>query len=129
MSDWAIRVSPRHTRWYHRAGLSSRTERAFNVISSLFVVVIAIGWSWSIATARPGSGSPRRRRALRLRPREGKLRAPDGPDSMNTGPINATIRKFGHPASLVREFEHWLVLVRPAQVQFVTPVTLSMCIR
>ncbi|HEU5286457.1 MAG TPA: HIT family protein [Sphingomicrobium sp.] len=29
--------------------------------------------------------------------------------------MNATIRKFGHPASLVREFEHWLVLVRPAQ--------------
>lgn len=56
MSDWAIRVPPRprHTRWYHRAGLSSRTERAFNVFSSLFVLVIAIGWSWSIATARPG---------------------------------------------------------------------------
>jgi diadenosine tetraphosphate (Ap4A) HIT family hydrolase len=31
-------------------------------------------------------------------------------------PINATIAKFGYPASLVREFEHWLVLVRPAQV-------------
>lgn len=29
--------------------------------------------------------------------------------------MNATIRKFGWPASLVREFEHWLVLVRPAQ--------------
>ena len=38
------------------------------------------------------------------------------PASMNDDPINATIRKFGHPASLVREFEHWLVLVRPAQV-------------
>ena len=30
--------------------------------------------------------------------------------------MNATIEKFGYPASLVREFEHWLVLVRPAQV-------------
>jgi diadenosine tetraphosphate (Ap4A) HIT family hydrolase len=30
--------------------------------------------------------------------------------------INATIKKFGYPATLVREFEHWLVLVRPAQV-------------
>ena len=29
---------------------------------------------------------------------------------------NATIEKFGYPATLVREFEHWLVLVRPAQV-------------
>ena len=37
---------------------------------------------------------------------EGKLRAD----------VNATIEKFGFPASLVREYEHWLVLVRPAQV-------------
>ncbi len=35
---------------------------------------------------------------------------------MNATPINATIEKFGYPASLVREFEHWLVLVRTAQV-------------
>jgi diadenosine tetraphosphate (Ap4A) HIT family hydrolase len=30
--------------------------------------------------------------------------------------VNSTIEKFGYPATLVREFEHWLVLVRPAQV-------------
>ena len=30
--------------------------------------------------------------------------------------MNATIQKFGYPATLVRKFEHWLVLVRPAQV-------------
>ena len=30
--------------------------------------------------------------------------------------MNATIEKFGYPATLVREYEHWLVLVRPAQV-------------
>jgi diadenosine tetraphosphate (Ap4A) HIT family hydrolase len=30
--------------------------------------------------------------------------------------MNATILKFGYPATLVRKFEHWLVLVRPAQV-------------
>ena len=29
---------------------------------------------------------------------------------------NATMRKFGYPDSLVHEFEHWAVLVRPAQV-------------
>ena len=29
---------------------------------------------------------------------------------------NQTIEKFGFPATLVREFEHWMVLVRPAQV-------------
>ena len=30
--------------------------------------------------------------------------------------VNATIVKFGYPATLVREFGHWLVLARPAQV-------------
>jgi diadenosine tetraphosphate (Ap4A) HIT family hydrolase len=30
--------------------------------------------------------------------------------------MNPTIEKFGYPTTLVREFEHWLVLLRPAQV-------------
>lgn len=30
--------------------------------------------------------------------------------------INATIEKFGYPATLIGEYEHWLVLLRPAQV-------------
>lgn len=30
--------------------------------------------------------------------------------------MNATIEKFGYPATLLEEFEHWLVLLRPAQV-------------
>ena len=30
--------------------------------------------------------------------------------------MNPTIEKFGYPESLVKEFDHWLVLVRPAQV-------------
>ena len=30
--------------------------------------------------------------------------------------MNPTIEKFGYPATLVKEFEHWLVLLRPAQV-------------
>lgn len=30
--------------------------------------------------------------------------------------MNPTIVKFGYPATLLREFEHWLVLLRPAQV-------------
>ncbi|MGK2933810.1 MAG: DUF882 domain-containing protein [Gemmatimonadaceae bacterium] len=53
MSDWAIRVPPHPLRWYHRAGISTRSERTFNVLSSVFVLLIAMGWSWSIATARP----------------------------------------------------------------------------
>ena len=30
--------------------------------------------------------------------------------------MNATIRKFGYPASLIGETAHWVVLLRPAQV-------------
>lgn len=29
--------------------------------------------------------------------------------------MNATLEKFGWPATLVREFDHWVVLARPAQ--------------
>jgi diadenosine tetraphosphate (Ap4A) HIT family hydrolase len=29
--------------------------------------------------------------------------------------MNETIRRFGHPATLVAEYEHWVVLLRPAQ--------------
>ncbi len=30
--------------------------------------------------------------------------------------MNPTIEKFGYPATLLKEFCHWLVLLRPAQV-------------
>jgi diadenosine tetraphosphate (Ap4A) HIT family hydrolase len=30
--------------------------------------------------------------------------------------MNPTIEKFGYPATLLKEFDHWLVLLRPAQV-------------
>jgi diadenosine tetraphosphate (Ap4A) HIT family hydrolase len=30
--------------------------------------------------------------------------------------MNPTIEKFGYPATLVHELQHWLVLIRPAQV-------------
>lgn len=29
--------------------------------------------------------------------------------------MNATLKKFGWPATLVKEFDHWVVLARPAQ--------------
>jgi diadenosine tetraphosphate (Ap4A) HIT family hydrolase len=29
--------------------------------------------------------------------------------------MNATIEKFGHPATLIAEYDHWVVLLRPAQ--------------
>jgi diadenosine tetraphosphate (Ap4A) HIT family hydrolase len=30
--------------------------------------------------------------------------------------MNPTIEKFGYPATLIRELEHWVILLRPAQV-------------
>jgi diadenosine tetraphosphate (Ap4A) HIT family hydrolase len=30
--------------------------------------------------------------------------------------MNPTIEKFGYPTTLLKEFEHWLILLRPAQV-------------
>ena len=30
--------------------------------------------------------------------------------------INETMRKFGYPATLLRDYDHWVVLLRPAQV-------------
>ncbi len=30
--------------------------------------------------------------------------------------MNATIEKFGYPATLIREYDHWVLLLRPAQV-------------
>lgn len=30
--------------------------------------------------------------------------------------MNPTIERFGFPATLLKEFEHWVVLLRPAQV-------------
>jgi diadenosine tetraphosphate (Ap4A) HIT family hydrolase len=30
--------------------------------------------------------------------------------------MNPTIEKFGYPATLLAEFDHWVVLLRPAQV-------------
>ena len=30
--------------------------------------------------------------------------------------MNATMEKFGYPGSLIRDYEHWVVLLRPSQV-------------
>ena len=30
--------------------------------------------------------------------------------------MNQTIQKFGYPATLLKELEHWVILLRPAQV-------------
>jgi diadenosine tetraphosphate (Ap4A) HIT family hydrolase len=30
--------------------------------------------------------------------------------------VNETMRKFGYPNTLIREYDHWVILLRPAQV-------------
>ncbi|MFL5578134.1 MAG: hypothetical protein ACJ79S_19455 [Gemmatimonadaceae bacterium] len=42
---------PPASRW-HRAGVTPRGERIFNVVSGLVLVLFAAGWAWSIAMAR-----------------------------------------------------------------------------
>ena len=54
-----------------------------------------------------GSGSLARAGHLGLRLRERK---------QGKGEMNPTIEKFGYPATLIHELQHWLVLLRPAQV-------------
>src|SRR6185503_15625705 len=31
-------------------------------------------------------------------------------------PMNATLEKFGYPERVLREYEHWVVLIRPVQL-------------
>ena len=35
---------------------------------------------------------------------------------LDTHKFNATMRKFGAPDSVIRQYDHWTVLLRPAQV-------------
>ncbi len=35
---------------------------------------------------------------------------------MSASYTNATMEKFGYPATMIREWEHWVMLLRPAQV-------------
>lgn len=31
-------------------------------------------------------------------------------------PVNPTVEKFGYPETLIREYDHWVLLLRPGQV-------------
>ncbi len=53
----------------------------------------------------PPHGAQKPIHASFLSPLQGKLWA-----------MNATMQKFGYPASLVKEHDHWCVLLRPQQV-------------
>ena len=41
--------------------------------------------------------------------------------------MNPTIEKFGYPATLIKEYEHWVVLLRPAQVTLGSLVLAAKC--
>ena len=44
---------PPRSRW-HRAGVTPRGERVFNVVGGLVLALFAIGWTWSITASRAG---------------------------------------------------------------------------
>lgn len=47
----AVAPQPNPGRW-HRKGMSRRSERRFNLGSSIFLGLVVLGWAWSIANAR-----------------------------------------------------------------------------
>jgi uncharacterized protein YcbK (DUF882 family) len=51
-AELAFRLpEPSRSRW-HRAGVSARGERIFDVVAGILLVLFVSGWSWSIAMAR-----------------------------------------------------------------------------
>jgi uncharacterized protein YcbK (DUF882 family) len=51
-AELAFRLpEPSRSRW-HRAGVSERGERVFDVLAGIVLVLFVSGWSWSIAMAR-----------------------------------------------------------------------------
>ena len=55
-AEIALRLpEPPASRW-HRAGVTARGERIFDMISGLVLVLFTAGWTWSIADARTTDG-------------------------------------------------------------------------
>jgi uncharacterized protein YcbK (DUF882 family) len=51
-AEYAFRLpEPSRSRW-HRAGVTPRGERIFDVAAGIVLALFALGWSWSIAAAR-----------------------------------------------------------------------------
>jgi uncharacterized protein YcbK (DUF882 family) len=59
---------PPSSRW-HRAGVSARGERVFDMVSGLVLVLFAAGWTWSITDATLDAFTPLRGTSGRLRAR------------------------------------------------------------
>lgn len=57
-AEFAFRLpEPSRSRW-HRAGVTPRAERIFDVVSGFVLCIFALGWSWSIAAARSDADAP-----------------------------------------------------------------------
>jgi osmoprotectant transport system substrate-binding protein len=51
-AEYAFKLpEPSHSRW-HRAGVTPRAERVFEVVSGIVLSLFVLGWSWSIAAGR-----------------------------------------------------------------------------
>src|SRR4051812_4872873 len=112
LAEQALKLpEPAASRW-HRAGISPRTERIFELIGGALVMLLAIGWTWSIAAA--ATRSPEETLAAGPRPMVGSSIAnPDAPNaaylteaSLNaltgelrgaSGKLRAKIRPAGAP--------------------------------
>jgi hypothetical protein len=55
-AELAFHIPSAPTSRWHRAGVSSRTERLLDIAGGALLVTFALGWTWSVATAdaRPG---------------------------------------------------------------------------
>ncbi len=56
VAELALHLPERPDSRWHRAGISGRGERVFNVVSGLVLALLAVGWTYSIAIARSEGG-------------------------------------------------------------------------
>jgi uncharacterized protein YcbK (DUF882 family) len=54
-AEIVLRIPPPAKSRWHRAGVTPKGERAFDVVSRLVLVMFAVGWTVAIATARAGT--------------------------------------------------------------------------
>jgi hypothetical protein len=100
--------SPAASRW-HRAGISPRTERIFELIGGAVVALLAIAWTWSIAAA--SLRSPEETLALGPRPMVGaSITSSDAPNAayLTEASLNALTGELRGASGKLR------VQVRPA---------------
>ena len=51
LAERALHLPPPAASRWHRAGVSPRTERVLELLSTLFVSILMIGWTWTIVDA------------------------------------------------------------------------------